>query len=36
MINIVKNYLGVLDVISSLNCVLEYKSGAHRKSKGLI
>ena len=33
MTNIVKNYLRVLEVISSLNCKLEYKSGVGRKSK---
>ena len=33
MSNIVKKYLRVLEVISSLNCELEYKSGAGRKHK---
>ncbi len=33
MSNIVKNYLRVLDVISSLNCKLIYKSGVGRKQK---
>ena len=33
MTNIVKNYLRVLEVISSLNCELEYKSGVGRKTK---
>ena len=33
MSNIVKNYLGVLEVISSLNCELEYKSGVGGKVK---
>ena len=31
--NIVKNYLSVLEVISSLNCELEYKSGVGRIQK---
>ena len=30
MTNIVKNYFRVLEVISSLNCELEYKSGVGR------
>jgi hypothetical protein len=30
---IVKNYLRVLEVISSLNCELIYKSGVGRKQK---
>ena len=33
MSNIVKNYLRVLEVISSLNCELEFKSGVGRKVK---
>jgi hypothetical protein len=33
MSNIVKNYFGVLEVISSLNCELESKSGIGRKYK---
>jgi hypothetical protein len=33
MSNIVKNYLRVLEVISSLNCELEYKFGVGRKTK---
>ena len=33
MSNIVKNYFKVLEVISSLNCELEYKSGVGRKQK---
>ena len=33
MANIVKNYLRVLEVISSLNCELIYKSGVGRKQK---
>lgn len=33
MSNIVKNYLRVLEVISSLNCELIYKSGVGRKQK---
>ena len=33
MTNIVKNYLRVLEVISSLNCELEYKSDVGRKQK---
>jgi len=33
MSNIVKNYLRVLEVISSLNCESEFKSGVGRKSK---
>jgi hypothetical protein len=33
MTDIVKNYLRVLEVISSLNCELEYKSGVVLKSK---
>lgn len=33
MSNIVKNYLRVLEVISSLNCELMYKSGVGRKQK---
>ena len=33
MSNIVKNYLRVLEVISSLNCELIYKSGIGRKQK---
>jgi hypothetical protein len=33
MSNIVKNYLRVLEVISSLNCELEYKSGVGRSFK---
>lgn len=33
MSNIVKNYLRVLEVISSLNCESEFKSGDGRKSK---
>ncbi len=33
MSNIVKNYLRVLEVISSLNCELEFKSGVGRKHK---
>ena len=33
MSNIVKNYLRVLEVISSLNCELEYKSGVGRNQK---
>ncbi len=32
-INIVENYLRVLDTISSLNCELEYKSRVGRKIK---
>jgi hypothetical protein len=31
--NIVKNYFRVLEVISSLNCELEYKSGVNRIQK---
>jgi hypothetical protein len=33
MTNIVKKYLRVLEVISSLNCELEFKSGVGRKQK---
>ena len=33
MSNIVKNYLGVLEVISSLNYKLEFKSAVGRKNK---
>lgn len=33
MSNIIKNYLRVLEVISSLNCELIYKSGVGRKQK---
>ena len=33
MTNIVKNYFRVLEVISSLNCELEYKSGVGRIQK---
>jgi hypothetical protein len=33
MANIVKKYLRVLEVISSLNCELEFKSGVGRKEK---
>ena len=33
MSNIVKNYFRVLEVISSLNCELEFKSGIGRKQK---
>jgi len=33
MTNIVKNYLRVLEVISSLNCESEFKSGVGRKEK---
>ena len=33
MSNIVKNYLRVLEVISSLNCELNFKSGVGRKQK---
>ncbi|SCY33065.1 hypothetical protein SAMN02745938_1161, partial [Flavobacterium psychrophilum DSM 3660] len=33
MSNIIKNYLRVLEVISSLNCELEYKSGVGRNQK---
>ena len=33
MSNIVKNYFRVLEVISSLNCELEYKSDIGRKQK---
>jgi hypothetical protein len=33
MSNIVKNYLRVLEVISSLNCELEYKTGVGRSQK---
>ena len=33
MSNIVKKYLRVLEVISSLNCELEFKSGIGRKQK---
>jgi len=33
MSNIVKNYFRVLEVISSLGCELEYKSGVGRKEK---
>ena len=33
MSNIVKNYLRVLEAISSLNCELMYKSGVGRKEK---
>ncbi len=33
MTNIVKNYLRVLEVISSLNCKSEFKSGVGRKEK---
>jgi hypothetical protein len=33
MSNIVKKYLRVLEVISSLNCELEFKSGVGRKEK---
>lgn len=36
MSNIIKNYLRVLEVISSLNCELEFKSGIDRKQKCLI
>lgn len=31
--NIVKNYFRVLEVISSLNCELEFKSDVGRKQK---
>ncbi len=31
--NIIKNYLRVLEVISSLNCELEFKSDVGRKQK---
>ena len=33
MSNIIKNYLRVLEVISSLNCELEFKSDVGRKQK---
>ena len=33
MSNIIKNYLKVLEVISSLNCELEFKSDVGRKQK---
>ena len=33
MSDIVKNYLNVLEVISSLNCELGYKFGMGRKEK---
>jgi hypothetical protein len=33
MLNIVKNYLRVLEIISSLNCESEYKSGVGRVQK---
>ena len=33
MTNIVKNYLRILEVISSLNCESEFKSGVGRKEK---
>ena len=33
MSNIVKNYLRVLEVISSLNCDLEFKTDMGRKQK---
>ena len=33
MSNIVENYFRVLEVISSLNCKLEYKSDVGRKQK---
>ena len=33
MANIVKNYFRVLEIISSLNCKLEYKSDVGRKQK---
>ena len=33
MFNIIKNYLRVLEVISSLNCELEFKSGVGRNQK---
>jgi len=33
MTNIVKNYFRVLEVVSSLNCELVYKSGVGRKEK---
>ena len=33
MSNIIKNYLRVLEVISSLNCELEFKSNVGRKQK---
>jgi hypothetical protein len=33
MLNIVKNYLRVLEVISSLNCELEYKSDVGKIKK---
>jgi hypothetical protein len=33
MSNIVKNYFRVLEVISSLNCELEYKLDVGRKQK---
>lgn len=33
MTNIVKNYFKVLEVISSLNCELVYKSGVGRREK---
>ena len=33
MSNIVKNYFRVLEVISSFNCELEYKSDVGRKQK---
>ena len=33
MSNIVKNYLRVLEVISSLNCDLEFKTDVGRKQK---
>ena len=36
MSNIVRNYLRVLEVISSLNCELEFKSDVGRKQKSLI
>jgi hypothetical protein len=34
MTNIVKNYFRVLEVLSSLNFELEFKSGIGRKQKG--
>ena len=33
MLNIIKNYLRVLEVISSLNCELEFKLDVDRKQK---
>lgn len=33
MSNIIKNYLRVLEVISSLNCELEFKSDVGKKQK---